>query len=313
MSATLSCPNCGATVAVDRREFDREARCDRCGSVIAPPDASWNPYAAPTSSLADDAWGTTGAIDVPPSVLGKFVLAFRLLGGNLALFSLLVLTVWLPINVFIESIEANAAPGQEGFASFQLNSMAQGIFGPISIGAMIFALDRLMRGERVTYAQALMAGLGTWGRLILANLVAGFLIILGYLCLIIPGIILQIRYSLLNTVVVLEPDSPPRPRSTELTRGKGWRIFFAGLLFLVVYLLPVFAVSVAIELLELADFFWINVAAVSILDVVGSICTIVMFLFYWEGRQQETSQPKAPDPDEDLGGWKMSPAGGQYP
>jgi hypothetical protein len=310
MSATLSCPNCGTTLTVDRREIDREARCDRCGTVIHPLSTAWNPYAPPSSTLGDPVEGTAGVTDVPPSVLGKFGLASRLLAGNLALFSLVILTVWLPINLVIESIESNAPPGQEGFASLRLNYMAQGFFGPISIGALIFALSGRMRGERVTYPQALVAGLSNWGRLFIANFVAGLLILAGYVCLIIPGIILQIRFSLLDAVVVLEPDSPPRPRSTELTRGKAWQILSAGLLFMTLYLPLAFAAGFALESLELPDAFWLNVVADCILDVVGSIFTIVMFLFYWESRQQlGTIKAKAPDPDGDFGGWEMSPVG----
>jgi hypothetical protein len=84
------------------------------------------------------------------------------------------------------------------------------------------------------------------GQLILVGIVAGIGIVIGFLLVIVPGLILITIWSVAAPVVVLE-----RPgvfaalgRSRELVRGNGWQVF--GVIFVLGVLVTV--LSTAIEL-----------------------------------------------------------------
>jgi hypothetical protein len=288
MVETTRCPACG-TLSAEPVADALEARCAACGAILGPASGDWNPYSAPSAPLKDSIEHDEFAapITIPRSVFGKFGLAFWLLGSNLALIVPIVLTVWLPLNILITTLESQAPAGQEGMASFRYNSFTGGVFGPIVSGAMIFALSRRIAGVRVTYGRAMQAGFGNWGRLFAANFFAGLFILIGLVALVVPGIILQVRYALLDPAVVLERSPNPRERSTELTAGRRWAIFFSGCLFLGFFLPLSFGVWSLLESLELPEVYWTSIAVESVLDVVGTIGSIVMLLFYCEARQLE--------------------------
>jgi hypothetical protein len=84
------------------------------------------------------------------------------------------------------------------------------------------------------------------GQLILVGIVAGVGIVVGFLLVIVPGLILITIWSVAAPVVVLE-----RPgvfaalgRSRELVRGNGWQVF--GVIFILFFLILI--VSSAVEL-----------------------------------------------------------------
>lgn len=290
MSTPSNCPECGATLGGDPR-----ATCPECGAALDPRSDAWNPYAPPSTTLGGGSEEMAEVIATPPSMLGKFALAFRLLGSNLALFGGILLTVWLPANLVIESIQFGAAEGDQVGATIRLNNVLQGVFGPIAEGALIFALASRMLGQGVSYREAMAVGFRKWGSLFVANCVAGLLILLGLVALIVPGILLAVRYSLLDSVVVLEQGREPRARSTDLTRGRGWQILAARLLFFAIFIPASSAAGYALGQFEALDTFWVNVALDCVFDIARALSTIVLFLFYWEARQQEAMKPTDPD------------------
>jgi hypothetical protein len=69
---------------------------------------------------------------------------------------------------------------------------------------------------------------------------------LGFLLLLIPGVILAVGLALAIPAVVLEPGtsaSGALSRSWELTRGARWRIFGLGITLLVLLYVPVVAIT----------------------------------------------------------------------
>ena len=165
----------------------------------------------------------------------------------------------------------------------------EGAFGPIYIGAMIYALSQLKQGQHPSYREAIAVGFRNWGRLFAARFVAGLLIGLGLIALIVPGIMLIVRYALLDSVVVLEGAnaSEARKRSAALTVGIRWQILGAGLLFFIALLLFSILIYIPLGLSPEFDTIAINVALDCVVDVVVAVIQIMMFLYYWEATQQE--------------------------
>ena len=136
----------------------------------------------------------------------KFSEAFRLLWRHLGLFTTIILTVWLPGNILLNYVAYNVEGSSDmGFLGVMKMSMwIETIFGPIYIGALVYALFQIKSGQTVTYKEAIVVGFKKWGPLFAARFIAGFFIGLGFLALIVPGIILTVRYSFLDPVVILE-------------------------------------------------------------------------------------------------------------
>lgn len=232
-------------------------------------------------------------------MLAKFAEALQLLWANLRLFSSIILTVWLPGNLLTNYLVFNVFSEEESlYESLRVAVYIEGFFGPIYTGALIYALSQLKQGQHPGYTGAMAVGLQKWGRLLLARFIASFLIMLGFIALIVPGIVLLVRYALLDSAVVLEggTTSYSRKRSTWLTDGIRWQIFGAGLLFFVASFLFSGLIYLPLIFLPRFDTIATNVVADCLMDVVFAVIQIVMFLYYWEATQRELEESDAAEP-----------------
>ncbi len=217
----------------------------------------------------------------------KFSEALSILWHNLGLFAAIVLTVWLPANILINLLSYHyESIGDLG--AFKITMWIEGIFGPIVIGALLYALSRIKQGNRVTYGEVMAVGFRKWGALFTARFVAGLLILLGFLALIVPGVILTVRYSLLDAAVILEDSgiSESRARSIVLTKGRRWQIFGAAMLFFALFFTLSFTVYLPLGLLESPIIMPVEILLDCLIDVVYIVIQIVIFLFYWESVQE---------------------------
>ena len=95
-------------------------------------------------------------------------------------------------------------------------------------GMVVELVADVQDGRRdATVAQLLGAVTPVFGRLILVGLVAGVGIVIGFIAIIVPGLILITIWSVIAPVVVLErpPGLRALGRSRELVRGHGWQVF----------------------------------------------------------------------------------------
>ncbi|MGB0067198.1 MAG: hypothetical protein WBQ11_04050 [Isosphaeraceae bacterium] len=269
------CPYCGGKLTLDRdlphgSDLDLE-----------------NPYAPPRSSLDDG----RSRLPIPASFGGKMVMAFRLLFGQLPLFAALVLTIWVPGHLLIDMAVAGNPNQADTLVVLQLGQLIELVFGPIYAAGIITALAARMSGEKTSYLEAMRAGLHHWGRLFGARLVAGLFVLLGLIALIIPGLILFARFMLIDEVVVLEGAGAwkSRQRSTQLTLGKALQIFRAWVVSIA--LMMTFSLSLAklVDLAGLQNHSLVADACDCLSSVFAVFFNCLLFLYYWEARQQEAN------------------------
>ena len=225
-------------------------------------------------------------------MITKFSEAFRLLRQNLRLFAAIILTVWLPRNILVHYVAYNL----EGTSDTLSPMWIEGIFGPISDGALVYSLFQIKSGRTVTYREAIAIGFKNWVSLFAARFVAGFLMVLGLIALVVPGVILAVRYSLLDAAVIIEGKgtSASRARSVELTVGRRWQIFWAAVLFFVSFILLQFAIYLPLGFVASLNTMPVEVVLDCILGIAYAIIQIVIFLFYWEATQgQRDAEPGA--------------------
>lgn len=225
----------------------------------------------------------------------KFKEALILLKNNLWLLAAIILTVWLPGNILLNVIIYNN-PDISIVGIIQLPMMIEGIFSPLYIGAMVYALYKIKIGQAVSYNEAIGVGVKNWFNLFTARFIAGLLVSLGLIALIIPGIVLMVRYSLLDAAVIIENKGvhDSRKRSVELTTGKRWQIFNAAILFHFIYFSFSVLIYAPLGLIESKALMPFEIAVDCLLDVVYAVIQIVIFLFYWESKNKlKVAEPSA--------------------
>jgi hypothetical protein len=114
-------------------------------------------------------------------------------------------------------------------------------------GMVVELVADVQDGRRdATPGQLLRAAWPVFGSLVLVALIANVGIIIGFVFLIVPGLILLTIWSVAAPVVVLErpPGLGALARSRALVRGNGWQAF--GVIFILTVLIAI--VSAAIEL-----------------------------------------------------------------
>jgi hypothetical protein len=107
-------------------------------------------------------------------------------------------------------------------------------------GMVVELVADVQDGRRdASVGQLLQAVTPVVGQLLLVAIVAGIGVVVGFILLIVPGLILITVWSVAAPVVVLErpPGLGALARSRELVRGSGWQVF--GAIFVLVILVAV--------------------------------------------------------------------------
>ena len=171
-------------------------------------DTGENPYAPPSAALREQAARTTPL---------SFALDIATTPALVALTAL----VWFPLNLGIEFRAAQLDP-DDWRASIQLANGPNLFASPLILGAALEACRLRQAGEEIRFLALTSAAMRHWRSLFVVELVAGFLIMLGFAALVVPGIVLALRYSLAAVVCVREGagQAAARARSAELARGR---------------------------------------------------------------------------------------------
>jgi uncharacterized membrane protein len=223
--------------------------------------------------------------------MDKIEEAIKIYAANFVLFMLIVLSVRFPVNVLTEIIVYNLPKSTDIFtqiaSEIRVHNWISAIFDPIYVGAIVYCVWQIKRGGAFNYNNAMSVGIQNWGKLFTVNLLAGIFIVLGFIALIIPGIILAVRYCFTTAIVISEGygnSSVVLKRSADLTKGKRWEILLVT--FLLTILLFVLAIMIGIPFAFL-DNIVSRVISSSIIDLIVPIFPIVLFLYYWQAQQKQ--------------------------
>jgi uncharacterized membrane protein len=170
-----------------------------------------------------------------------------------ALATVAVICSGLPVlfSLFIE-----ASGGM--FQHIWLALLYYGIFvvlSAIATAATVFIVSESYLGRPLSAAEALSRATPLLWRVIACSILTGFLVIIGFVLFVIPGIILICGVIVAFPVLVLEPGttaSGALARSWALTHGSRWRIFGMLATLLLLLYIPIIALT-AIAALVLPD------------------------------------------------------------
>jgi len=230
--------------------------------------------------------------------------AFRIFGNNFALLAGIALVFGMP-RVFVENVLTYFILGPEpGFlADFVMRTILELTFGSLMAGGLIAALTGIRSGNQLSFAECIESGMRNGKRLFSARLLPVILIDLGMLALIVPGILLAIRWMFIDCTVVLERADAPtaRKRSAQLINEVRWDAFRLIILILAGIGVLYWGLSVPADFLEKMTgqkFFMLDVCSKTILELTEIPITTAFFLFYWQRREEElkVQQMTSPEP-----------------
>lgn len=171
--------------------------------------------------------------------LGEVVdVAFRVFRDNFLALFLIAVAVQVPFTVLMVSYvmyltDPLAEPS--GFQLFMMSSfalMGALVVQPLTNGASTKLIAERYRGRNIGVGASFAAALKLLPGLLGAVLLSGLLISLGTLLLIIPGILLAIKFSMVAPATVVERagGTTAMRRSSDLAKGSGGKIFGAFVL-----------------------------------------------------------------------------------
>ncbi len=214
---------------------------------------------------------------------------FEALGSTVTIFSKnfwlitkLVLVIVTPFEIFkLLSIGETRGNWQLGLGTFALQIFCNVLIAP----ALIYALMKVMRtgiapGINESYRFAVSKVI----KVLLCTVMVWFLVSVGLVLLIIPGIVLFLAYELVNPIAVIEGGSPTEilKRSYAMTKGYKWNIL--GATFMMSVMLAVASAPLTILVACLAfngfNFLPLQVLAAIISDILGEATTVLSLVIY---------------------------------
>lgn len=186
---------------------------------------------------------TAIAAEAPKLDIAKVIgSTFGVLGRNFLPFAgLTVLMVGVPTAIVsIGLLDVVADPGSvdiglRSAGMFTTWFLVSIITGAVLQGALVYGTVRDLNGAKPTLAECLATGLRHFLPVILLSILMGLALIVGFMLLVVPGVMLLVAWCVAVPARVSEQTGLIEAfgRSAELTRGNRWRIFGLMLLFLV--------------------------------------------------------------------------------
>lgn len=173
---------------------------------------------------------------------------FTIWGACLGPFSLVGLVTFLPALLLIGVL---AALGAATATHLQFVGLLTNFLSLVLTGAVTYGVFRYLHGEPASVREILSAGLSRFGLVFVTSLLYGLAVIVGCLALVVPGLILAIRYWVAVPAAVVESEGAlaSLDRSRALTENNRWRVFSVSIRLMLLMFLATFVCGMAAVLL----------------------------------------------------------------
>ncbi|MCJ9427537.1 hypothetical protein [Kordiimonas marina] len=158
--------------------------------------------------------------------------AIGALFGNFFSFSAIGCLVYAPIVACAIAFTGNVTvlkgdTSQVGWMGVLLSFLATAIFTQIAYVAILSGGISFLSGDKMTLGRMIRSGMKFLFPVIAVAIISFVLVLLGYVFLIIPGVIISLMLYVAIPAVIAEKKDPIEAlkRSRDLTRGSRWAIF----------------------------------------------------------------------------------------
>lgn len=214
--------------------------------------------------------------------------------------ALIVVIVYLPVN-YIMSIIPEPTSAAEFADSVRLSSAISGLFSIIAFAAIAFLIKTSLEDKSGSLAGAFKFALGKWWKLFSTHFVTNLFVGLLAILLIIPGVIFGIYWLFVGQAVIFNDLSGQSARdfSKHLVRGRWWKVFGYGCVFLLLQL--IFLIAYVIISSNLPQTVLFNIATSALYDILSAYITVVLIMFYLNlvntKESMEAAAVSVPTPD----------------
>lgn len=179
----------------------------------------------------------TAALTEPQFSVGRVLSkSLEIFGRNFATFFALaalfmiptLLVEWFFNPAFSDDLAQIAAASEGGSAGYEaLSNIVNLICSGLVSGALVFGTFQDLRGQKARFGDCLSRALSVLVWVAVGAIAYGFIVGLGTLLLVIPGIIFMVIYWLYAPAIVVEKAGPfsALGRSAHLTKGRRWHVF----------------------------------------------------------------------------------------
>jgi hypothetical protein len=210
---------------------------------------------------------------------------------NFPVIMAVVVIVWTPLELLSSYMDAFVFGEDDLRKSLRLAQFLSNFFGIIATAGVILIGCEALTGQRATFRSAIAVGFTSWGRMWWTRTLSAFAIVLGFLLLIIPGVYLLVRLSLVEPVAVQERISGAAAmrRSFALTDGRFWLVFRLGLFLTGILCLVIVVLALPTVFVTALDHWLVDAATQLICDVVAAFGTIVLVTAYSHFNNEQTT------------------------
>jgi hypothetical protein len=206
------------------------------------------------------------------------VLGLALLIGAIPSLAMTYIFTSAGITPTPNGINANMLPAFWGMIF--VTGLVSVVISAIVQGALTRATVADSEGHHATFGECISAGLRVILPLIGVAILVGLGVMLGFILLIVPGVILLLMWSVAAPAVVVERDGVFQAlgRSRELTRGARWKILGTYLVLAALYWL----LSIILGLVGLKMYGAANAASgITTANLIGSVVLGTIFNVLW--------------------------------
>jgi hypothetical protein len=191
----------------------------------------------------------SGAIGEPFAIGRALSRAFSVFGHGFIKFIVLTAIAYVPL-VIVGAI-AKAYPNWTLFDRL-IVPFVQIVVSSLSTATCLFGAYQIMRGRPFTIGGSLMVALRRFWPVVGTSILSGLYVGIGFILLVVPGIIIACAIYVALPVCVIERLAPVTSlkRSRALTKGHRWQIF--GLLLLVFFATGLLAVGLGMGAIMVA-------------------------------------------------------------
>lgn len=155
-----------------------------------------------------------------------------------------------------------------------------GLAGLVVSGAVTYGVFQQLRGEKVSLSQCVQVGLSRFVPIFLTGLLLGLALMVGFACLVIPGLILLPGLYVAVPVATVENPGPvdSLKRSWALTQGNKLNIFFAVLVMGLAVGLVTGVIAFIVAIISTAAMMQVVIQAISLfIGAVGGVMGAVVY------------------------------------
>jgi MFS family permease len=155
---------------------------------------------------------------------------------NFLIFFVIAAAASVPSALLIPAGDFTASTAAQSPILLVVGGVLALLLSTISQAIIVHAAFQTMRGRAANLGDSLKVGLGRFVPIILMAILLGLLVGLGFILLVVPGVILFTMWYVAAPACVVERKGPwaSMKRSAELTKGHRWKVFGLLLLMMVI-------------------------------------------------------------------------------